>query len=495
MKPVSRCALIGGGVIGGGWAARFLLNGLDVTVHDPHPDADRRVRQMLANAARAYDRLTLAPRPAPGKLRFVTSIAEAVDGADLIQESAPEREELKQRLFREVDIHAAEDALICSSTSGLLPTRLQAKMQLPERFLVAHPFNPVYLLPLVELCGGEATAADAIERGRVFYGSIGMMPLVLRKEIDGFIADRLLEALWREALWLVHDGVATTSEIDDAVRFGAGLRWAFMGTFLTYRLAGGEEGMRHFMAQFGPALKLPWTKLMDVPELSDDFIDEIARQSDAQTAGASLRELERKRDDCLVAIMQALRTQDFGSGHTLAAYEDRLYALAHPKDVADREVDITQPLRLHRGRVLPEWIDYNGHMTESRYLQVFGDASDALTAWLGVDAAYRADNGSYHTGETHICHLGAAMANEPFEIATQILAADQKRIHLVHRYIRSDTQALLATAEQMLLHVGTNEGRVVPARADIVARLAELAAAQARLAKPDQAGRRIGDRR
>ena len=184
-------------------------------------------------------------------------------------------------------------------------------------------------MPLVELCGGGATDPASIVAAQDFYVSLGMHPLRLRKEIDGFIADRLLEALWREALWLVHDDVATVDEVDDAIRYGAGLRWAFMGTFLTYRLAGGEEGMRHFMAQFGPALKLPWTKLIDVPELTQRFIDKIADQSDRQAAGASLQELERKRDDCLIAIMQALRSQDFASGTTLAAQEERLLARAH----------------------------------------------------------------------------------------------------------------------------------------------------------------------
>ena len=158
-------------------------------------------------------------------------------------------------------------------------------MRHPDRFLVAHPFNPVYLLPLVELCGGTQTASDAIAQAAGFYKSIGMRPLHVRKEIDGFIADRLLEALWREALWLVHEDVATVEEVDDAIRFGAGLRWAMFGTFLIYRLAGGEDGMRHFMAQFGPALKLPWTKLMDVPELTDALIDKIAAQSDQQAGG------------------------------------------------------------------------------------------------------------------------------------------------------------------------------------------------------------------
>ncbi len=140
-------------------------------------------------------------------------------------------------------------------------------MRRPERFLVAHPFNPVYLLPLVEIVGGERTSEESLSRAIAFYESVGMRPLRVRSEIDGFVADRLLEALWREALWLVEDEVATVEEIDDAIRFGPGLRWAQMGTFLTYRIAGGEEGMHHFLEQFGPALQWPWTKLMDVPEL------------------------------------------------------------------------------------------------------------------------------------------------------------------------------------------------------------------------------------
>ena len=153
-------------------------------------------------------------------------------------------------------------------------------MEHPERLVVGHPFNPVYLLPLVEVVGGTATAAASIDRAVDVYRSVGMRPLVVRKEIDGFVADRLLEALWREALWLVNDGVATVSEIDDAIRFGAGLRWSFMGTFLTYRIAGGEAGMRHFMEQFGPALQWPWTKLMDVPELTGELLDRLVDESD-----------------------------------------------------------------------------------------------------------------------------------------------------------------------------------------------------------------------
>src|SRR5439155_14040679 len=201
----------------------------------------------------------------------------------------------------EIDAHAPEGALVCSSTSGLLPSRLQADMRHPERFLVGHPFNPVYLLPLVELVAGERTSGETVQAATDFYVSIGMKPLRVRHEIEGFIGDRLLEALWREALWLVHDGVATVEEVDDAIRYGPGLRWSSMGTFLLYRIGGGESGVRHFMEQFGPALQWPWSKLTDVPELTPELLDRLEQQSDAQAAGRSVRELERRRDDSRIA--------------------------------------------------------------------------------------------------------------------------------------------------------------------------------------------------
>jgi alpha-ketoglutarate-dependent taurine dioxygenase/DUF971 family protein len=211
-----------------------------------------------------------------------------------------------------------------SSTSGLLPTKLQAGMQHPERLVVGHPFNPVYLLPLVEVCGGERTAPAAVARAVDVYRAVGMRPLQLDAEIDGFVADRLLEALWREALWLVRDGFATVGQVDDAIRFGAGLRWSAMGTFLVYRIAGGEAGMRHFMAQFGPALQWPWSRLTDVPELTDELLDRLVAQSDEQAEGRSIRELEALRDDCLVAVMRGLRDVGFGAGEVVADYEHLL---------------------------------------------------------------------------------------------------------------------------------------------------------------------------
>jgi carnitine 3-dehydrogenase len=464
--------LLGGGVIGGGWAARFVLNGIDVRLYDPDPDAGRKVGEMLDNARHAYAGLTLAPLPAEGSLTVVATPEEAVDGADFVQESAPEREGLKRELLAAASRASGPDVLIASSTSGLLPSRLQTGMVHPERLVVGHPFNPVYLLPLVEVCGG---APEARERAAATYRAVGMHPLLLRREIDGFVADRLLEALWREALWLVHDDVATVAEIDDAIRFGAGLRWAAMGTFLTYRLGGGEDGMRHFIEQFGPTLALPWTRLVDVPELSDRLVDKLVAQSEAQAAGRSFRELERARDECLVAVIQGLRTHRVGAGAVLAEYERGLLGRT-----PDDEVGV------HAARVLPEWVDYNGHIHESRYLQLFGDATDALLRHLAVDVS----RGSYFTVETHLSHLNEATAGQRLQVTTQLLDHDDKRLHLFHELWRDDS--LVATAEQMLLHVDAGTRRTAPAPPDVLERVAAIAEAHARLPRPERAGRPIG---
>ncbi|MFL6182281.1 MAG: 3-hydroxyacyl-CoA dehydrogenase NAD-binding domain-containing protein [Actinomycetes bacterium] len=323
---VTDVGLLGGGVIGGGWAARFLLNGVNVKLFDPDPQAERKVDEMLANATRAWSQLTDAPLPEQGSLARAATPQEAASGVQFVQESAPEIPELKRSLLSQASEAAPDDVIFGSSTSGILPTTLQADMTHPQRLVVGHPFNPVYLLPLVEVCPGQQTSPDAVQRAADVYASLGMKPLVLQHEIDGFVADRLLEALWREALWLVNDGVATVEQVDDAIRFGAGLRWASMGTMLTYRIAGGEGGMRHFMEQFGPALQWPWSKLTDVPELTDELLDRIEEQSDAQAAGAGVRELERLRDDCLVGVLQGLRGRDYAAGAVLKQYEANLRA-------------------------------------------------------------------------------------------------------------------------------------------------------------------------
>lgn len=306
VTTVKTFAALGTGVIGAGWVARALAHGLDVHAWDPAPGAEAALRTRIANAWPALQKQGLAPGAAMERLRFFDDLEACVADADFIQESAPERLDLKLELHGRISAAARPDVIIGSSTSGLLPSEFYAEAQHPERCVVGHPFNPVYLLPLVEVVGGERTAPDAVQAAIVIYGALGMRPLHVRKEVPGFIADRLLEALWREALHLVNDGVASTGEIDDAIRFGAGLRWSFMGTFMTYTLAGGDAGMRHFMAQFGPALKLPWTYLQ-APELTESLIDDVVAGTSVQQGQRSIAELERYRDDCLLAVLDAVR--------------------------------------------------------------------------------------------------------------------------------------------------------------------------------------------
>ncbi len=311
--------MVGCGVIGAGWAARLRLSGVDVAIFDPSPTVLDVIDEVHTNASDAWAALDLTPVRL-GSLRLVDSIDAAVKGAELIVESVPERLELKHATLAAIDSGADPAAIIASSTSGFRPSVLAKPLQHPERLIVGHPFNPVYLLPLVEVVGGQATTESVIEDAMAIYRSLGMHPLRVRAEIDAHIADRLLEAVWREALWLVNDGIATTEEIDDAIRFGFGLRWAQMGLFETYRIAGGTGGMRHFIAQFGECLEWPWTKLMDTPELTDELIDTIARQSDEQSGHLSIRELERTRDANLTAILLALERRGWGAGQSIASH-------------------------------------------------------------------------------------------------------------------------------------------------------------------------------
>ncbi|GHC37995.1 L-carnitine dehydrogenase [Aidingimonas halophila] len=298
-----RLAVIGTGVIGNGWIARALANGWDVTAFDPAPDAEARTRDFVDNAWPSLERLGLAEGADASRLRFMESPEATVVGADLVQENAPERIELKREILATLDAATEPDVIIGSSTSGFKPSDLQRDCrQAPGRVIVAHPFNPVYLLPLVELVGGEATTPIHTETAQSLYQGLHMRPLVVRREIEGHIADRLMEALWREALHLVNDGVATTEEIDAAVVYGCGLRWSLMGTFLTFHLAGGDAGMRHMLEQFGPALKLPWTRL-EAPELTDELIDKVVEGCEHQAAGRSVAALNRRRDDFLVELL------------------------------------------------------------------------------------------------------------------------------------------------------------------------------------------------
>ncbi|MDA4844094.1 carnitine 3-dehydrogenase [Hoeflea poritis] len=481
-------AIIGGGVIGGGWAARFLLNGWNVRVFDPDPHAERKIGEVLANARLALPQLYDVAMPAEGALSFHPSIAEAVEGATWVQESVPERLDIKHGTYREILSHAERDALVGSSASGFKPSELQESVERPGPIMVAHPFNPVYLLPLVELVTTDANSKEDIERAEAILRGIGMAPLHLLNEIDAHIADRLLEAVWREALWLVRDDIATTEEIDDAIRYGFGLRWAQMGLFETYRIAGGEAGMKHFIAQFGPCLHWPWTKLTDVPELTDELIEKIASQSDKQSGALSIRQLERLRDENLIGIMRSLKDRDSAAGALINAHERQI---ARP--LAGHDGEVAAPLCLWEATVLPSWIDYNGHMTEYRYLQVFGDTTDALLRMIGVNRDYVAGGHSYYTVESHLMHLGEAKLGDRLTTTTQILSSDEKRIHLFHTILAGEQS--VATAEQMLLHVDNKESRACPALPDVSAAIAKITQKHAGMPRPDTAGRHTGQRR
>ncbi|MEM1236626.1 MAG: carnitine 3-dehydrogenase [Pseudomonadota bacterium] len=479
----SIAAIIGGGVIGGGWAARFLLNGWEVRVFDPDPEAERKIGEVLENARRSLPGLYDRALPEEGVLRFCETMSEAVADADWIQESVPERLELKHKVYQTLQEHCRADAIIGSSTSGFKPSELQGCATRAGQIVVTHPFNPVYLLPLVELVASDANPAEMVDRAAGLLQSVGMYPLRVRREIDAHIADRFLEAVWREALWLIKDGIATTEEIDDAIRYGFGLRWAQMGLFETYRIAGGEAGMKHFIAQFGPALEWPWTKLMDVPELTDELIEEIAGQSDAQSGAYSIRELERVRDTNLVAMMRALKAQDWGAGRLIAEHEAGFEARSEAGGLVETV----------RRAVPLDWVDYNGHMNEARYLQAFGDATDRFMEIIGCDADYIASGRSYFTAETHIRHIDEVHAGTLITVETQVLLGEGKKMHLWHEMRAGER--LLATGEHMLIHVSLETRKAsVPSEA-IAAKLEAYAAEHAALPRPEGAGAAVGVRR
>ncbi|KHQ54011.1 carnitine 3-dehydrogenase [Mameliella alba] len=447
-----RAAIIGGGVIGGGWAARFALMGWEVRVYDPDPEAERKIGEVMAGAVRALPMLFEAPMPARGAISFHDSLAEAVEGAEYIQESVPERLDLKHKVYAEIQGACDPGAVLASSTSGFKPSQLQEGAARPGQIVVAHPFNPVYLLPLVELVPGEVAAPDILEKAREILTGIGMYPLHVRAEIDAHIADRFLEAVWREALWLVKDGIATTEEIDNAIRYGFGLRWAQMGLFETYRVAGGEAGMRHFMAQFGPCLSWPWTRLTDVPEFTDELVDLITEQSDAQSGHMSIRDLERLRDDNLVAILRALKMQGAAAGRLIRAQDDRMRG----------PLEETVPMVTVRRVVPVDWTDLNGHMNEGRYGQVFSDASEELMTHVGADQAYIDAGNSYFTAETNIKYLAETLAGEEIFVETRVTLGEGKKLRLWHEMKRASDGEVLATGDQFMLHVSLETRRSCP---------------------------------
>ncbi len=488
MSDIKTVGIVGAGVIGAGWAARSLARGYDIVAWDPGNGAGDILRAKIANAWPALVRIGWAKTPEPPAIDFTDDMEYLARKADFIQESAPERIDLKQTLHTDMDKYADSSTLLASSSSGLLPTEIQANCNYPERVLIGHPFNPVYLLPLCELVAGEKTSSFSVDRAEQFYKTLGMHPLRVRKEVEAYLSDRLQEAIWREALHLVNDGVATTSDLDAAIIYGPGLRWAFMGMFRTFHMAGGNQGMRHFMEQFGPALKLPWTKL-EGPELTDELMARIIEDCDEGNDGKTIEEWEQLRDNCLIDIMRTLRTYNLASGRTLA--EDEARDLSQNSKRWTPGDKIPAPLDFYHDTVKPAWVDYNGHMNESSYLEAAGWAADKMFRFVGIDEDYRAAGKSVYTVESHINYLREIGGGEPISITTQMLGVDDKRFHFFHTMYHGQTGDMLATIEQMYLHVDMNESRACPFEPRVKQALDAIAHAHAHLELPANAGRQM----
>ena len=313
--PIKTVGIAGTGLIGAGWAARLLFRGFNVVAYDVKPEAEERLKAQIKTAWPSLEALLGKPVK-KGKLIFTTDLKELASKADFIHEAAPEREDLKIRLFRDIDAAARPDVIIASSSSGFLPTNLQSQCQHPERVIIGHPFNPVYLLPLVETVPGEKTSEEVMARASVYFESIGMQVLRLKREIMGYVCDRLQEALWREALHILNKDIATTGDIDDSIVYSAGMRWAFMGSFLTYHVAGGPGGMRDFIKQFDPTLELDWTDLK-FPKWNEALEKRLVEGCEDQAAGRKVSEIEAKRNAVLVDMMKLFKKHKIGAGLVL----------------------------------------------------------------------------------------------------------------------------------------------------------------------------------
>ncbi|MFE1129020.1 3-hydroxyacyl-CoA dehydrogenase NAD-binding domain-containing protein [Streptomyces albidoflavus] len=303
-ENVRRVACVGAGVIGGGWVAHFLARGYDVTAWDPAPDAAQKLRRLVDAAWPALTSLGLAEGASPDRLTVTETLEQAVAEAEFVQESAPEKLDLKRDLLTRLDAATPPGVVIASSTSGYPMTDMQTTAADPSRLVVGHPFNPPYLIPLVEVVGGEHTDPAAVAWAARFYEAAGKSVITMNNEVPGFIANRLQEALWREALHMVANGEATVRDIDLSITEGPGLRWAVMGPMLTFALAGGEGGMAHMLDHFGPSLKSPWTRL-EAPELDKELYDAVVAGCDEAADGRSIADLVAERDKGVIDVLRA----------------------------------------------------------------------------------------------------------------------------------------------------------------------------------------------
>ncbi|MGY4099731.1 3-hydroxyacyl-CoA dehydrogenase NAD-binding domain-containing protein [Nocardia sp. R16R-3T] len=305
--PLDRVAVIGTGVIGAGWAALFLARGLDVTAFDPAPGAEQRLRAAVENAWPVLTRLGLSAGATPERLRFAASAAAAVADAQFVQESGPERTDLKQRLLAELDQAAPADVPIASSSSGLMPSQLQDMCRdHPERVLVGHPFHPAYLIPLVEVVPGQRTEPAIVDASMAYYAAVGKRPILVHKEVPGHLANRLQAALWREAYSLVERGVADVADIDAAIAHGPGLRWALLGPLVNQHLSGGPGGMAHVLEHLGPPAQA-WMDDLGAPRLTPELAARLVCGVDDELAEIDQESMVAQRDELLVELLERKR--------------------------------------------------------------------------------------------------------------------------------------------------------------------------------------------
>ena len=300
---IKKIAVIGTGVIGTGWIIRCLAHNKKVIAFDKDLKLEKKLLIEIKRAWPFVKKLFNKKKLNLKNFKYVTSIEEAVKDADFIQECATENYKIKIKLMNIIGNFTKPNAIISSSSSGLLPTKIYSKCKNPARAIIGHPFNPVYLCPGVEIVPGKKTKKNFLNKANKFYKSISMNPIMVKKELPGYLADRLQEALWREALHIINEGYATTKDLDRAIEDGPGLRWALMGTFLTFHLAGGKSGMKHMLKQFGPALKLPWTKLK-APKLSKKLSSRVIAGTRQQAKGKSVAMISNIRDEYLVNLQK-----------------------------------------------------------------------------------------------------------------------------------------------------------------------------------------------
>jgi len=434
----STAAILGAGEIGAGWAARFLLMGWDVRVFDPEPAALERLPHILELARASLPGLYDLALPEEGQLTICNAISETVEGAIWIQESLPERLELKRKLLQQVQSHCDHDAIIGSSSSGFSAPDIQGCATRAAQIVIAHPANPVYLLPLVELGGSQITPPDILARAEEILTGIGLSVLRLNSERPSSVSARLQKALWQEAQALIQDHAATPAQINAAISQGFALTWAQMGPFQ---------------------------------------ID----QSRGEDSGDAAAQMQGFRDGNLVTLLRGLKARGAGAGTPLRAHEA---SLEKPRP------DCTKPPITLLRQVPQDWVDYNGHMNEARYLQAFSNACDRLLEWAGMDAACIAAGHSIFTVETHIQHLGEVDIGETIHVTTRVLQGGGKKFHIWQEMWKGPEK--VATCEQMLLHVDLTTRRSALPPEGVAQALAQMARDHGALPQPEGLGRAIG---